>query len=163
VASRDEESVREVDPRGVVTGRAQGAGPRAQYLDAWCHVAEAPRLFRLDRIAAAEVLDAPITTEPEGPRDLADGLFARATDTTTVTLLLDAPAHWMVEYYPVEDVVARGEQLEVTLVVVDPAWLTRLLLRLAPHAHVLDPPELARDFTDTAQRALSLYQEGRVQ
>ena len=40
-------SERVVDPRGVVTSGG------IAYLDAWCHSAEAPRLFRLDRIAAA--------------------------------------------------------------------------------------------------------------
>ena len=53
VPSRDEQSERTVDPRGVVS--AQGF----TYLDAWCHSAEAPRLFRLDRIHEAEVLDVP--------------------------------------------------------------------------------------------------------
>src|SRR3954454_9787292 len=64
VPARDEESERVVDPRGVVT-----AGGVA-YLDAWCHSAEAPRLFRLDRIHEAAVLDSPIETAPEPPRDL---------------------------------------------------------------------------------------------
>ena len=43
VPARDEESERVVDPRGVVTSGG------VAYLDAWCHSAEAPRLFRLDR------------------------------------------------------------------------------------------------------------------
>ena len=75
VPARDEESDRVVDPRGVVTSGG------LTYLDAWCHSAEAPRLFRLDRIEAAEVLDTPIATPPAAPRDLADGLFARSEDT----------------------------------------------------------------------------------
>ena len=64
-----------VDPRGVVT--AHGFA----YLDAWCHSAEAPRLFRLDRIQAATVLDTPVQTPAEPPRDLADGIFHRSPDT----------------------------------------------------------------------------------
>lgn len=152
VPSRDEESRRDVDPRGVVAFRGE------QYLDAWCHLAEAPRLFRLDRIGTAEVLDEPVLTEPEGPRDLAEGLFARSGDAEVVTVLLDPPAHWMVEYYPVESVQesARG-RLRVDLLVADRRWLTRLLLRLAPHAHVVAPAAYAEDFTATAQRALGLY------
>lgn len=152
VPSRDEESTRDVDPRGVVAARGE------QYLDAWCHLAEAPRLFRLDRIGTAEVLDVPIVTEAEGPRDLAEGLFARTTDATVVTLLLDPPAHWMVEYYPVEEVTATDDgRLRVQLVVADPRWLTRLLLRLAPHARVVAPQRYADDFTASAQRTLGLY------
>ena len=79
VPSRDEESERVVDPRGVVT--AHGFA----YLDAYCHSAEAPRLFRLDRIRSATVLDTPIQTPAEAPRDLADGIFHRSPDTTLTT------------------------------------------------------------------------------
>lgn len=152
VPSRDEESERTVDPRGVVS--AHGFA----YLDAWCHSAEAPRLFRLDRIHEATVLDLPVETPPEAPRDLGDGLFARATDTTLVTLALEPAARWVVEYYPVEEVrqLADG-RLEVDLLVADERWLQRLLLRLAPHARVLAPPTFAQTFTDAARDALRLY------
>jgi proteasome accessory factor C len=153
VASRDERSERVVDPRGIV--RAHGF----TYLDAWCHAAEAPRLFRLDRIERAEVLDTPIVTEPAPPRDLGpEGLFGRSAETTVVTLALDPAARWIVEYYPTEAVrPRRGGRLEVDLVVVDERWLQRLLLRLAPHARVLSPPELQSRYVDAARDALRLY------
>ena len=51
VPARDEESERVVDPHRVVSHHG------VDYLDAWCHSAEAPRLFRLDRIHEAHVLD----------------------------------------------------------------------------------------------------------
>ncbi len=152
VPSRDELSERTVDPRGVVTHRG------VAYLDAWCHSAAAPRLFRLERIEHAEVTDAPLETTPEPPRDLAAGLFSHATDATTATLLLRPEARWMVEYYPVLEVrPAADGALEVDLVVVDEAWLTRLLLRLAPHARVLAPAGLADDFRAAARQVLGLY------
>ena len=96
VPARDEESERVVDPRGVVTSGG------VAYLDAWCHSAEAPRLFRLDRIHEAEVLDSAVETAPAPPRDLSDGLFQRSEETTLVTLRLQPQARWVVEYYPVE-------------------------------------------------------------
>ena len=152
VPSRDETSERTVDPRGIVSAHG------FRYLDAWCHSAEAPRLFRLDRIHDAEVLDTPVQTSPEPPRDLSDGLFARSADTTLVTLRVARPARWMVEYYPVEAVRARrGGDLEVDLLVADERWLRRLLLRLAPHARVVSPPEFAESFQAVAQAALGLY------
>ena len=152
VPSRDEESERRVDPRGVVN--AQGFA----YLDAWCHGAGAPRLFRLDRIHRAEVLDEPILSEPEPPRDLSDGLFTRSSETTRVTLLLQPAARWAVEYYPSEEVRTRPDgSVEVDLLVADERWLTRLLLRLAPHAEVLAPREFTESFTAAAQQTLGLY------
>lgn len=150
--SRDEQSERTVDPRGIVA--AEGF----TYLDAWCHTAQGPRLFRLDRIQSAEVLDEAITTAAEGPRDLGEGLFARGSGTTPVTLRLDPEARWIIDYYPVEAVrPRRGGVLEVDLLVADERWLQRLLLRLAPHARVLSPPEYDQAFIDRAQAALSLY------
>ncbi|NYD41869.1 WYL domain-containing protein [Nocardioides panaciterrulae] len=152
VPSRDEESERTVDPRGVVS--ASGF----RYLDAWCHSAEAPRLFRLDRIHRAEVLDTPVESAPEAPRDLADGLFSRASDTTLVTLRLAPQARWVIEYYPVEAVrPGQGAELEVDLLVADERWLRRLLLRLAPYARVVSPPGYADSFLAAARDALGLY------
>ncbi len=156
VPSRDEQSERVVDPRGVVTAQGQAQGHL--YLDAWCHSAEAPRLFRLDRINRAEVLDDPIETAQEGPRDLGDGIFSQSSDVTPVTLLLDPEARWMTEYYPVEEIRDAGQdRTQVVLLVADERWLTRLMLRLAPHATVIAPPTYADAFTAAAQRTLSLY------
>ena len=152
VPSRDEQSDRVVDPRGVVTAEGH------LYLDAWCHSAEAPRLFRLDRIDRADVLDEPVETPQEGPRDLGDGIFSQSSDVTPVTLLLEPEARWMTEYYPVEEIREVGQdRIEVVLLVADERWLTRLLLRLAPHARVVSPEGFADSFTDAAQRTLSLY------
>lgn len=152
VPSRDEQSDRVVDPRGVVT-----AGGNL-YLDAWCHSAEAPRLFRLDRIDRAEVLDDPVETPQEGPRDLGDGIFSQSSDVTPVTLLLEPEARWVPSYYPVEEIREVGQdRMEVVLLVADERWLTRLMLRLAPHARVISPAGYAETFRGAAQRALSLY------
>jgi proteasome accessory factor C len=153
VPSRDEQSDRVVDPRGVVTADGH------LYLDAWCHSAEAPRLFRLDRIDRAQVLDDPVETAQEGPRDLADGIFSQSSDVTAVTLLLEPEARWMPDYYPVEEIRDVGQgRIEVVLLVADERWLTRLMLRLAPHATVLSPAAYADTFTAAAQRTLSLYE-----
>ena len=152
VPTRDEQSERVVDPRGVVNADGHA------YLDAWCHLAEAPRTFRLDRIESAEVLETPITTEPTAPRDLGDGFFTRDEDVTRATLLLEPQARWVTEYYPVEAVREVGEgRVEVDLLVTDPRWLTRLVLGLLPHGRVLAPQETADALTAAAQETLSLY------
>lgn len=152
VPSRDEVSQRTVDPRGVVTAHG------FRYLDAWCHSAEAPRLFRLDRIQSADVLDLAIETAPEPPRDLSDGLFARASDAAPVTLHLGPQARWIVEYYPVEEVrQLPGGELEVDLLIADERWLERLLLRLAPHARVVSPAATQDSVVRAARTALDLY------
>jgi len=152
VPSRDERSDRTVDPRGVVHAHGH------DYLDAYCHSAEAPRLFRLDRIQAVDLLESPVVVASEGPRDLAEGLFTRSDRLTLATLRLAPPARWVVEYHPVEDVrrLADGD-LEVDFLVADERWLRRLLLRVAPHASVVGPAELAAGFSAVAEQTLSLY------
>jgi proteasome accessory factor C len=153
VPARDELSHRVVDPRGVVRRDGQA------YLDAWCHSADAPRLFRLDRVASATVLDTAVTSEPAAPRDLSDGIFARSDDVSLVTLHLAPAARWVTEYYPVEGVRPIGDEgdVEVDLLVADEAWLTKLLLRLAPNAWVSSPPSANDGLTAAAQETLSLY------
>jgi len=152
VPARDEESDRVVDPHGLVSAGG------VSYLDAWCHTAQAPRLFRLDRVHDAQVLDTEVQTPVEEPRDLSAGLFQAADDARPVTLRLAAPARWVPEYYPVEKIrELGGGELEIELLVADPRWLQRLLLRLAPHARVVRPPELAEEFTGVVRQTLRLY------
>jgi proteasome accessory factor C len=151
VPARDEESERVVDPYAVVSHHA------VAYLDAYCHSADAPRLFRLDRIHEATVLDSEITTEPREPRDLTDGAFA-GEEATPVTLRLQPQARWMEEYYAVEEVRSHPDGgSEVDLLVGDERWLTRLLLRLTPYAEVLAPDHYGDGAAESIRRALALY------
>lgn len=158
VPSRDEESERVVDPRGVVGHQG------VDYLDAWCHSAGAPRSFRLDRIGDAEVLDTPVATPQTEPRDLADGFFTPGEDVLVVTILVAPEARWVTEYYSPVDVrpAANGPDgtVEVDLQVADRRWLLRLLMRLAPYASVVSHPEFTQTFAETAARTLKLYGDG---
>lgn len=152
VPTRDEESERVVDPRGLVVHHG------ADYLDAWCHSAEAPRLFRLDRIHEAAVLDSAIETEPAPPRDLSEGPLTGRDDRTLVTLSLSPEARWVVEYYDVRAVRHGSDaRWEVDLWVADERWLERLLLRLAPYARVQAPSGFAAGYEHSVKAALALY------
>ena len=55
-----------------------------------------------------------------------------------------------------------GSDVQVDLRVADEQWLTRLLLRLAPYAEVVRPPEFTDSFIAAAQSALSLFDEPDV-
>ena len=130
-----------------------------RYLDAWCHTAEAPRLFRLDRIRSAEVTEEPIRSEQAPPRDLADGPFTTASRTRLVTLELAREARWVVEYYPVEAVEEAGEgRLRIRMRVADDAWLHRLLLRLTPFARVTEPDGFHSAHLRAVESALHRYE-----
>lgn len=150
VPARDEETVRVVDPRGVVTSRGSA------YLAAWCHSAEDDRLFRLDRIHAAVVLDE-LATHADPP-DLSDTLFGFGDQAARVTLRLDPEAVWVVDYYQVEATRSLPDgTLEVDLMVADRRWLERLVLRLAPHASVVSPADWGEAVTERAGAVLGLY------
>lgn len=153
VPARDEATTRTVDPLGVVTAEGH------VYLDAWCHTAEDRRLFRLDRISEAEVLETDTEDHSDlAPRDLAEGIFTPSPEDGTATLLLEPTARWVAEYYPVERVEEAGAgALRVTLRIADPAWLTRLVLRLGGQAAVEEPEELAEAVRAVATQALGNY------
>lgn len=153
VPARDEATERTVDPMRVVS-----AGGHS-YLEAWCSLAEDPRLFRLDRIIDVEVLDEPVADHSDvRPRDLDAGLFQASPEDTLVTLRLTPHARWVAEYYPVESTEELDDGgLRVTLRAGDPEWLTRLMLRLGGQARVEAPAEFSEVVRRTATEALGNY------
>jgi len=153
VPNRDESTERVVDPLRVATADGN------TYLDAWCHLAEDQRLFRVDRISSATVLDTPVAVHKGlEPRDLADGIFQPSEDDLVATLRLSPTARWVSEYYPVETVKEnRGGGLTVTLRVGDPGWLIRLMLRLGSTAELVEPAEVAEQVRTLATSALANY------
>ena len=153
VPTRDQTTERVVDPLRVLSADGN------TYLDAWCHMAEDQRLFRLDRVSRAEVLDTPVEDHSDlEPRDLADGIFQPSSEDLLVTLRLEPSARWVAEYYPVEETVDEPEgELTVRLRVGDPAWLTQLMLRLGGSARIIDPPDIAKTVRQVAVQALQNY------
>ncbi len=153
VPARDEVTERVVEPVQVV--QAEGN----TYLDAWCRTAEGQRLFRLDRVSQAEVLDEAVTDHSDvPPRDLSAGLFQSSPEDTLVTLRLTPQARWVAEYYPVESSEELdGGALRVGLRAGDPGWLTRLMLRLGASAVIEEPGELSEDVRRVAEDALGNY------
>jgi proteasome accessory factor C len=153
VPSRDETTERDVDPMRLVVSEGR------TYLEAWCRMAEDVRLFRLDRIAAAKLLDLP--SEPPAqatPRDLSNGMFQPSEHDLLATVRLAPPARWVAEYYPTESVEEGPDgSLVVRLRVADTAWLQRLVLRLGGSATVLEPAELGQQIAETAREALEAY------
>jgi proteasome accessory factor C len=135
-----------VDPRLQFT--RDGVG----YLQAWSHDADDWRTFRLDRIADVSPTDRPAGTHPEPSAEGGDWLAGG----TTVTLLLDRPARWVAEYYPVRSVTETPEGLRVELSVIDQGWLNALVLRLGGDATVVEDAPAA-GVRSVAQDVLAAY------
>jgi len=176
-ASSDRESVRVVDPVDVVSIEGRW------YLDGYCHNALGMRRFRVDRVSAARLTGEPAchgadavdvvdTTHgagaatagrpDEGPAGPGPEAFVPGPESAVVHLAVDEAAAWVLEALPTlgSDSLPDG-RTRVTLAVASTVWFGRLLLRLGPHAEVLDPPELAEAGRHAARALLARYEGGR--
>jgi len=171
-ASSDEETQRVVDPMAVVSIEGRW------YLDGYCHRAGSMRRFRVDRVSSVKETGrntseaAPQRQEtPESPigitarRDEGSGdpgAFVPGPETVVAKLLVDPESAWIVEAVPTLGSVSRRDgRIEVALPVASSVWLARLLLRLGPHAQVLEPRELADVGRDAARQLLARYEPAR--
>ena len=124
------------------------------------------RLFRLDRVEHVIVLDEPAAPPPEAePTDLSAGLFQPAPEHRRAVLVLAPDAHWVAEYYPVDEIDKisgdpGGEAIRVVMRYADPAWLVRLVLGLGGTARVVEPPELAAAVFARAREAMDASAAG---
>jgi proteasome accessory factor C len=150
--SRDEMGERTVDP--VRLFEADGR----DYLEAWCRQAEGMRVFRLDRIEDALVLDEPASVPADVQlRDLSEGVFQPASEHLLVDLRLGRAYAWVADYYAAEAVHDDGDQVRVSLRVADPGWVRALVLGSAGQVEVLSPDWLAEGIRGEAERALAAY------
>ncbi len=149
-AARDDLTSRRIDPEHVFSSIGNW------YVVAWDHLAEAERLFRVDRIRSATPTGQ--TFEPRGLMGAGRPLYTRSSRDIPIRLLLAPGARWVAEYYETERATERDDgALEVTLPANALPWVAKLILRLGGEATVLGPEELAEMVRDTAQRTLALY------
>jgi proteasome accessory factor C len=163
--SSDEESVRVVDPVSVVTLDGHW------YLDGYCHRAGDMRRFRVDRVlsvrptghqrAHPDADGASEAAEDLRPADVGEAAFVPGPDATVARVAVDDSGRWLIDAFPHLgiDRLADGRTV-ISLAVASTVWFDRLLLRLGPHAEVLDPPELVASGRLAAQRLLARYRDG---
>jgi proteasome accessory factor C len=154
-AVRDEVRSRTVDP--IAVSESQGH----LYLDGWDHESGEQRLFRLDRVVDAEILDSAAQVRA-APLDLSRGAFRPTSSTPTARVRVGPSARWVTEYYPVEEVheVTEGDfagGLEIVVPVAHPRWLVGLMLRLGPEGRLVEPADLDDLVRATAGSALAGY------
>lgn len=149
-ASRDAVSERTVDPMRLLLLEGRS------YLEAWCRLAEGVRLFRVDRIEDAALLEEAARPPAHArPTDVSAGLFRPAPDQQVAVLVLGQDAAWVAEYYPVDEVVDLGDgTARVRMRYADEAWMVRLLLGLGAEVTVLEPATLSAALRRRARAAL---------
>jgi len=150
-ASSDELTERTVTPRAVFTDRGEW------YVLADDDRSGEERTFRIDRVEAwtptGERVEPRAVEVPSG-----DSWFdERAEDLPRVTLRLRPGGRWVLGRFPTASLTADGDDLLVELVVASERWLEQLLLRLGPHAEVVEPSA----WGDLAARAARRLLAGR--
>jgi len=161
-ASRDEITTRVVDPGALVVREGHW------YLDAWCHRAEGVRRFRVDRILAVRSTGSAVchaVPDEDGTDGRDEGSigswFVPGPGTTVVRMVVDDAGGWVGETVPILEVESLDDgRQRVTLAVSSEVWFGRLLLRLGPHAEVVEPAELADAGVEAARQVLARYRAG---
>ena len=151
VNASDVTTERDVDPLRLVTDDERS------YLLAWCLLVDGERLFRVDRVLSAEVLDA--DAEDHQVRAGAE-VFSPGAEGELVTLHLSSRARWVAETTPVDAVRNLDDgSFEVDVRVVQHAWLRHLVLQVADDVLEIRPARIAQEVAAAARAALRAYGE----
>jgi proteasome accessory factor C len=153
-ASHDTSSQRIVDPIRILFVGDQS------YLEAWCRSAEGVRLFRFDRIDAAEVLDEPSAPPPPAVEAGPDtSLFDADPALPSATLHIAPSATWMFDYFPMRMVRELPDgSCEAEMTYASDEWMARLVLGFGAAVRVLAPASLAARVQSAAAAALRAYE-----
>jgi proteasome accessory factor C len=132
--SHEEETVREIEPWAVVTTLGNW------YVQGYCRMVDAERVFRVDRIRRMDVLD----EEFERPENLTEpGIgYTPSDDDIAARIRLSPRARWVLDYYPVDVLKETKTGTEIRFTSPDAEIPARLLLRLGPEARLLEGDEV---------------------
>ena len=152
-ASRDSLTTRIVDPIRVAL-----VGDNS-YLEAWCRSAEAVRLFRLDRIVEAQLLEEASAPPPPAVQAGPDtSLFDADPALPAATLLIAPSASWMFDYYPLRVLTELPVgAVEAAMTYASEDWMARFVLGFGSAVRVLAPASLAQQVRAAATAALHAY------
>lgn len=134
-----------------VLGYANGAW----YAIAHCTKRDEVRLFRLDRIVTAELVDGTFDVPPDfDPSDyIAGGRLYRADEEIEAVVRYSPRiARWVRERGPVEEL--EDGSVQVRLRVADVHWLVRHVLEHGADAQVVEPAELRAEVARAAERVV---------
>lgn len=163
VPHRDEVTERTVDPQRVFSN------DESWYLQAWCHSAEAQRIFRLDRIQHAEIGEQIASADPWAESAFPESLFTPSADDVEVILLLDSSAQGVADYYDAESSVGLSINAEapteqgspwisaVTIRAGNTQWLPQLIAQNGGSVRLVAPVEAAEAALHWAEQGLANY------
>jgi proteasome accessory factor C len=148
--SKAETTTREVEPWKLTLSAGQW------YLQGWCRLADGPRAFRVDRVreavATGEVIE-PAEATPGPP------VYRPGPDDRQVVVDVTPEGRWITDWIVVDTVERRGRRWRITFRTTTLDWAARLVMRLAGHATVVRPDELAGRVRALAGATLAAYEE----
>jgi proteasome accessory factor C len=147
--SRDQTTIREVEPWAVFSSLGNW------YLTGYCRLARNERIFRVDRIRKARLTDE--TFSPPTKLPPPEVRYTPSVEDVRCRIELFAPARWVVDYYPVETISDDGDRMIVDFSSGDPLVAARLMVRLGPHARLVEGPEVAEALDTLRTRILTRY------
>jgi proteasome accessory factor C len=130
------------------------------YLRGWCHLREGVRTFRLDRISALTVADAPVTDRADRSA-LPDTLFERsASDTTVVLEVVTSALPLLADYVTGRPKAVSADHSRVTISVAHFHGLKRLVAGMSSVVTVVEPADARRAVAQWASAGAARYAEG---
>jgi predicted DNA-binding transcriptional regulator YafY len=146
----NERTVRDVEGRSMLFSLGNW------YLSGTCRLADAERVFRVDRIAAVEELEA--TYERDDVQTDSAVRYTPADSDAHVSFTTNPASGWVAEYYPVSvDELDDGSH-RITMSVSDPLVAARLLIRLGAAVSDIDGPEVIDAMDDLRSRIRARYE-----
>jgi proteasome accessory factor C len=128
------------------------------YLRGWCHLREAIRTFRLDRISNLTITDEPIS-HTAGDVTLPETLFEGSVDDLVVTIDVSASAEALLADY-IPDGAVRTEvdgRVRTAVRVSHYHGLKRLIASMPGVATVVEPPEARQIVAEWASAGAARY------
>ena len=130
------------------------------YVRGWCHLREATRLFRIDRISSPVVTEQPVSGLGEGA-ELPEQLFESSGDDLAVTIEVAPSALVLLTDYIPEGTGVQevGGRIRTTLRFAHSHGLKRLIASLGGAAEVIEPAEARAAVAEWAAAGARRYEE----
>ncbi len=152
-ASSSELTTREVDPWTLYAALGRW------YLIGLDHHSGEERMFRVDRIKRAEMLETPAEVPADFDPNAYSGAFRdRPGQPTTTFEISPRAARWFEEYYPVRSATTLPDGWRaIELAYSKPQWAAALILSLGDEVRSVDPVEVATAVKELATQIAERY------
>jgi proteasome accessory factor C len=147
--SREEETVRDIEPWSVFATLGNW------YVQGFCRLVEAERVFRVDRIRVLKLTES-LFDRPEGiPQP--GVTYSPSDDDIVCRIGLSPSARWVLDYYPVEVVRESKKDTVISFYSPDAQIPARLLLRLGGAARFISGEEVRATVAEIGKNLLAIY------